>query len=170
MKIVLCGFMGCGKTSVGWRLAKRLGWRFVDMDKFIEEKEGMLVADIFSQKGEDAFRAAETQAIDELMSEENIIVATGGGTVLNPDNVAAFHRGGGIICFLDVPVIALQERLKTDKVRPLLRRPDKKEFIVKLHSQRYPKYMSAADVIINAAAPAVSVAKSMAEKISSGML
>ncbi len=166
VKIILCGFMGCGKTSIGWRLAERLNCKFVDMDQYIEFKENMKVADIFAQKGEKAFRQAERLAAEELMALDHVVIATGGGTVLNPDNVEIFHRGGGVICFLDVPIAALQERLRRDVKRPLLQRPDRREFITKLHAERYPRYKVACDRVIDAGAPAVWIAKNMAKQFS----
>lgn len=165
MKIVLCGFMGCGKSSIGRRLAKRLGYKFADMDRFIEAREGMKIAEIFETKGEDTFRAAETSAIESIMAEDNIVVAAGGGTVLRQENIDEFHRCGGKIYFLDVPVAALKERLKNDRNRPLLQRPDRREFIDKLHRERYPKYVSAADIVVDAAGPAVYIARKMAEML-----
>ncbi len=158
MKIVLCGFMGCGKSNIGRRLARRLGCAFVDMDRYIEDREGMTVTEIFAQKGEQYFRDTETAVISEIMEQEPVIVACGGGTVMNPKNVEAFHEGGGTVCFLKVPVPALQERLKTDWRRPLLQRPDRREFIAKLHEERLPKYLAAADKVIDAGAPPVVVA------------
>ncbi len=158
--------MGCGKTSVGWRLAERLDCKFVDMDQYIEFKENMKVAEIFAEKGEAAFRRAEGLAAEELMALDNVVIAAGGGTVLNPENVNIFHRGGGVICFLDVPVSALQERLRRDVRRPLLQRPDRREFIARLHAERYPKYMEACDKVIDAGAPAVWIAKIMAKQFS----
>ena len=112
--IVLCGFMGCGKTSVGKRAAKLLGRQFCDLDSYIERKAGMTVSEIFAQEGEAGFRARETQAAEEVASMQGMVIASGGGTVLSPQNVEAFHRHGAKILFLDVPVAALQERLKND--------------------------------------------------------
>ena len=166
MKIVLCGFMGCGKTSIGWRLAKLLHCAFVDMDQYIEKKEGYTVSQLFEKFGEANFRACERKAAVELMQMERVVIASGGGTVLDKENVRAFHEGGGVICFLDVPVAALQERLKRDKRRPLLQRPDRREFIQRLYQERYPHYLAAADRVIDAGAPAVWVAKQMAMEFS----
>lgn len=165
MKIVLCGFMGSGKSNIGRRLAKKLDCAFVDMDKYIEGREGMPVRDIFAAKGEEYFRALETKVIPEIAAEDPVVIASGGGTVINPKNVEAFHGEGAVICFLDVPVAALQERLKSDKKRPLLQRPDRREFIAKLHSERFPKYHGAADFVIAAGAPPVVVAERVLEAV-----
>ena len=165
MKIVLCGFMGCGKSSIGRRLAGLLNWEFIDMDAFIEQQEGMTVSEIFAQKGEGEFRKMETEAVKALMIKENVIVASGGGTVMNPVNVEEIHKGGGVIYFLDVPLAALQERLKNDKRRPLLQKPNRREVIAELFGKRYDKYLNAADVKVDAGAPAVWLAKQLAQKI-----
>ena len=160
--IVLCGFMGCGKTSVGKRVAKLLGRQFCDLDHYIEKKAGMTVTEIFAKEGEAGFRAREAQAVEEVAAQQGLVIASGGGTVLSQKNVDCFHRYGGKILFLDVPVPALQERLKNDKRRPLLQRPDRREFIASLWEQRCPLYRAAADVIIDGGAPAVVVARRVA--------
>ena len=169
MKIILCGFMGCGKSTIGRQLAKRLQCEFIDMDAYIEKKAGMTVSEIFAQKGESEFRKLETETSAELMLKENVIVASGGGTVMNEKNVEEFHKGGGVIYFLDVPLSALQERLKNDKKRPLLQKPNRRQVIEELYNARYHKYLSASDVRIDAGAPPVWLAKRMAEKIKEEM-
>ena len=161
--IVLCGFMGCGKTSVGKRAAKLLGRQFCDLDSYIERKAGMTVSEIFAQEGEAGFRARETQAAEEVASMQGMVIASGGGTVLSPQNVEAFHRHGAKILFLDVPVAALQERLKNDKRRPLLQVPDRRRVIAELHEKRAPLYRAAADIVVDGGAPAIVVAKRVAQ-------
>ena len=106
--IVLCGFMGCGKSSVGRRVAKLLNRQFCDLDNYIEQKAGMTVAEIFAREGEQGFRMRETQAAEEVASRKGMVIASGGGTVLSQRNVEAFHKHGAHILFLDVPVAALQ--------------------------------------------------------------
>ncbi len=163
--IALCGFMGCGKTGVGRRIARLTGKKFVDMDIYIEEKKGMSVKEIFDVFGEEHFRELETLVIEELSLAGDSIIATGGGTVLNPKNVEAFHKNGIKIIFIDAPLSALQERLKNDRRRPLLQRDDRREFIAQLHKKRYPLYKAAADIVINGGAPAIVVAKNIVEVI-----
>ena len=121
--IVLSGFMGSGKTTVGRRLAAALDMQFVDMDLYIEKKTGMTVKEIFAEYGELHFRALETETVKELAQSNHFVIATGGGTLMQPQNVEGFHQGGGTIYYLDVPLAALQERLKNDKRRPLLQTP-----------------------------------------------
>lgn len=161
--IVLCGFMGCGKTSVGKRVAKLLNRQFCDLDLYIEEKAGMTVTEIFAKEGEAGFRARETQAAEEVASQRGMVIASGGGTVLSQRNVDAFHKHGAKILFLDVPVAALQERLKNDKRRPLLQVPDRRKVIAELYEKRVPLYQAAADITIDGGAPAVVVARRVAQ-------
>ncbi len=160
--IVLCGFMGCGKTTVGKRLARLLGRQFCDLDHYIEKKEGMTVSDIFAKYGENGFRQRETQAADEVSKEGGMVVACGGGTVLFPQNVDAFHANDSVILLLYVPLAVLQERFKNDRKRPLLQRPNRQQVIADLYKQRIPQYRAAADITVRATAPAWVVAKRIA--------
>ena len=155
--IVLSGFMGSGKTTVGRRLAAALDMQFVDMDLDIEKKTGMTVKEIFAEYGELHFRALETETVKELAQSNHFVIATGGGTLMQPQNVEGFHQGGGTIYYLDVPLAALQERLKNDKRRPLLQTPDRRAVIERLLNERRPKYLASADVIVDAGAPTVVV-------------
>ena len=96
--IILCGFMGCGKTSVGRRAAELTGRELCDLDRYIEERAGMTVSEIFDRYGEEGFRRLERQAAREVAGTPGLIIASGGGTVLSPANVEAFHSavsGGG---------------------------------------------------------------------------
>lgn len=160
--IVLCGFMGCGKTTVGKRAAKLLKWDFYDLDLYIEEKEGLTVSEIFEKYGEEGFRKMETQAAKELSQKGGAVIACGGGTVLFPQNVEAFHQNGSVIILLDAPLAVLQERLKHDKKRPLLQKPNRNQVIADLYRQRIPLYRSAADLTVKADPPFWVVAKKVA--------
>lgn len=160
--IVLCGFMGSGKTSIGRRLARLLDREFIDLDQYIEEKAGMTVSQIFEKEGEAGFRRREAQAAAEVAPGDGRVIASGGGTVLYPKNVELFHQGGSVILYLDVPLAALQERLKNDKRRPLLQVPDRRQVVARLYRQRCPLYRAAADRVIDAGAPAIVVAKRIA--------
>ncbi len=160
--LILCGFMGCGKTSVGRRTAKLLGLEFCDLDQYIQQKWGLSITEIFARYGEEGFRQRESQAVEEVAQLPGLIIASGGGTVLAEKNVKAFHKTGGHIVFLDTPLPALQERLKNDKRRPLLQVPDRRKVIAELYRKRIPLYRAAADVTVNAGAPPVVVAKRVA--------
>lgn len=161
--MILCGFMGCGKTSVGRRAAKLLGREFCDLDLYIEERAGMSVSEIFARQGEAGFRRWEAQAVREVAGRPGLVIASGGGTVLSQENVDAFHKEGGVVVFLDAPLAALQERLKNDKRRPLLQVPDRRRVIAELFAKRAPLYRAAADVTVDAGAPPVTVARRVAE-------
>ena len=93
MKIVLTGFMGTGKTSVGRELSKKLGHQFIDTDLLIEEREGMPISLIFKKKGEDYFREVEQTTVEEVSKMSNVVVATGGGVIKNKVNVNNLRRG-----------------------------------------------------------------------------
>lgn len=145
--IILCGFMGCGKSTVGKNLARKTGRRFVDMDRYIEEKAQMTVAEIFAAKGEDGFRDLEHEACLELAQMHNLIVAAGGGALTFERNAEAF-RGKDKIVLLDVPLEIIKLRLSHDTRRPLLQRPDKDAVMEELYNKRMPKYLDAADVVV----------------------
>ncbi len=147
--IILCGFMGCGKSTVGALLAKKNGMAFVDMDKFIEKKQRRTVSEIFEKNGEEFFRALEREAAKELSSKNGIVIAAGGGTLTFRENVEVL-RNNGVIVLLDIPVETVAKRLENDTTRPLLNRPDKLDAMYDLYNKRLPLYRDAADIVINA--------------------
>lgn len=161
--LVLCGFMGCGKTTVGKRTAKLLGLPFVDLDEYIEKKAGMKITEIFEQFGEEEFRKMETQAVREIAKTGGMVVACGGGTVLYPQNVKAFHENGSVIVLLYVPLVLLQERLKNDTHRPLLQKPNRQQVIANLYKKRISHYRKAADITLRSTSTAASAARRLAE-------
>ena len=148
--IILCGFMGCGKSTIGNLLSKKTGMSFIDLDKYIEKKENKTVAEIFADNGEDYFRQLERDASKELSQKKSLVIATGGGTLTFQENVDAFKTSGKIV-LLDVPVEVVSERLQGDTTRPLLNRPDKEKAMRELYEKRMPLYQNAADVVVNAA-------------------
>lgn len=148
--IILCGFMGCGKSTIGNLLSKKTGMSFIDLDKYIEKKENKTVAEIFAASGEDYFRQLERDASKELSQKKSLVIATGGGTLTFQENVDAFKTSGKIV-LLDVPVEVVSERLQGDTTRPLLNRPDKEKAMRELYEKRMPLYQNAADVVVNAA-------------------
>lgn len=146
--IVLCGFMGCGKTTVGRNLARKAGRKFIDMDLYIEEKAGMKISEIFEKFGESRFRDMEHEACLELADAEGLVIASGGGAFTFQRNIDAF-RGKDKIVLLDVPLDIIKQRLKNDTTRPLLQRPDKDEAMRELYEKRLPVYLSAADITVS---------------------
>jgi shikimate kinase len=117
-KIYLVGFMAAGKTTVARALADRLGWRAEDIDELIEARERRTVAEIFARNGEPYFRALERDILKLLLPLRHVVVATGGGTFMDPDNRAAINMDG-VSVWLDVPLEDLIARLPADGRRPL---------------------------------------------------
>ena len=117
-KLYLVGFMGAGKTTVARALGARLRWRVEDIDMRIEARERRAVATIFSQSGEAHFRQAERQVLADLLPEREMVMATGGGTFVEPDN-RALMLADGAVAWLDVPFARVLERVPSDGRRPL---------------------------------------------------
>jgi shikimate kinase len=137
--IILVGFMGTGKTHIGHELAKRLELKFLDMDDVIVERAGKPIPDIFANDGEAHFRAFERQLVIDLAEQTGLVVATGGGVVLNPDNVQDFSKRGLVICLSATPEVILS-RVEHDTNRPLLNAGDKMEKICALLASRQALY------------------------------
>jgi len=124
-KIYLVGFMAAGKTTMARALAKRLDWQSADIDELIERRERQTVAEIFARHGEPYFRAAERRVLLEQTAARHLVVATGGGTFVDPYNRAAINRDG-VSIWLDVPLDRAVARLPADGRRPLA--ADRAEF------------------------------------------
>jgi shikimate kinase len=137
--VILFGFMGTGKTVVGKEVARRLGMKFVDMDDVIEEKEGCTISEIFAQKGERHFREVESEVAGALSQREGLVIATGGGVVLNRKNVEALQSSGTGICLTASPQV-IYERVKGETHRPLLMSKDPLGKIKSLLEYREPFY------------------------------
>jgi shikimate kinase len=146
--IVLIGFMGTGKSSVGSRLAAKLNWEFIDMDREIENINGMSVSEIFRRYGERRFRSEETLMAKKLASRDNLVIATGGGVVLEAENIAIL-RPNSIIILLEARAQDIWARVNRKKgTRPLLKGVSGAEDIEKLLAARAEQY-SCADFCIN---------------------
>lgn len=145
--VVLIGFMGTGKTAVGARLARRLGYQFVDTDHEVEQRAGRSVAEIFRSQGEPAFRRLERTVIQEAAQRSGCVIATGGGAVQDPGNVEALRRTGLIVSLAATPR-TVEARLKGSRDRPLLQGPGRLDRIRRLQAARAPSY-AAADVVID---------------------
>ena len=144
--IVLVGMMGCGKSTVGRRLAARLGRRFVDADKALEERCGVPIATIFELEGEDGFRRRETAILDELSRLPEIVLATGGGAVTRDENRRILAERG-LVIFLQASITDLWQRLRRDRTRPLLQTANPRERIAELLAEREPQYREIADIV-----------------------
>jgi shikimate kinase len=139
--IILTGFMGCGKTTVGRMLAKALDYDFTDTDQLIEERFGMTVQKIFATRGEKAFRDMESEIARELGGAEGMIVSTGGGMMLNGHNVAALSGNGRVFCLVATPE-EIFKRISSDREnnRPLLQTSNPLERISQLIKEREQSY------------------------------
>jgi shikimate kinase len=140
--IYLVGFMGTGKTAVGRSLARRLGLDFVDLDSKIEQEQGKKIKDIFAKQGEAYFRNLEKAAVREVSAKEGLIVACGGGVVLDKENLEILKNTGSVICLTSRPEIILS-RCKNNVERPLLNVKDPKKQIESLLEFRRPYYAKA---------------------------
>jgi len=140
--------MGAGKTTVGREFARRHRMRFVDCDHEIEARTGVKVPTIFEIEGETGFRRRESQVIDELTRECNLVIATGGGAVLDPGNRAMLAERG-VVVYLNVPTQVLWERTRHDRNRPLLQVANPRERIETLYRERDPLYRAVADIVVD---------------------
>ena len=144
INIILAGFMGTGKTTVGRILAIRLKKTFIDMDGIIEERAGKAISRIFAEEGEPYFRQLERNLVKELSGGRNQVIAAGGGVVLNPDNINDFSRAGRVICLM-ASETEIMRRVSASSDRPLLENGDKLGRIKKLLEQRRHLYESIRD-------------------------
>ena len=146
--IYLVGLMGAGKTTIGRQLARRLGRRFYDSDHEIVARTGVPIPTIFEIEGEEGFRRRESMAIAELTSGADIVLATGGGVVLSPENRKRLHDSGWVV-YLNVPPTMLFERTRHDRNRPLLRVENPLGKLEELHALRDPLYRETAHLVVD---------------------
>ncbi len=143
MNIALIGFMGVGKTTVSHALSKHLGAEEIDIDRWIEEREGRRIPEIFETDGEKAFRDLETAAVKTLGNQDGRILSCGGGAVLRPENVEALKKNGVIVLLTAEPE-TVYGRVKNGQDRPVLKGRMSVEGISELMEKRRPAYESAA--------------------------
>jgi shikimate kinase len=160
-KIYLVGFMAAGKTTVARALAARLGWRPEDVDELIEARERRAVADIFAKQGEPYFRGVEREILKLLLPLRHAVVATGGGTFMDPENRAAINRDG-LSVWLDVPFDLLLARIPADGRRPLAADRAQME---RLFAMRQAAYLQAHLRIAAGAAPAEEIADQIIDRM-----
>jgi shikimate kinase len=145
--IYLVGLMGAGKSTVGRLLARRLSKRFVDTDHEIEKRNGVTIPVIFEIEGEDGFRRREQEVLTDLTQEQGLVLSTGGGIVLRPENREAL-RNHGFVVYLNARPELLAERTKHDRSRPLLNVEDPLTRLRQLHAVRDPLYREVAHAIV----------------------
>lgn len=141
--------MGSGKTTLGKRLARECGLDFIDLDREIERRNGVPVATIFEIEGEAGFRQRESQLLAEVATQDGLVIATGGGTVLNPFNRTRLFAAGSVV-YLHATANLLFARTRNDKSRPLLQVADPLAKIKQLVEHRDPLYREVADIVIEA--------------------
>lgn len=141
VNLYLVGMMGCGKSTTGRALAKQLGYGFVDTDDLITQLTGQAITDIFAESGEDYFRQVESKVLSEVAAHTKLVVATGGGIVLEKQNWSFLQHG--LVIWLDVEAEQLWQRLQADQSRPLLQKPNPQQVLDELLTQRRPLYRQA---------------------------
>lgn len=141
--------MGAGKTTIGRTLAKRLGWEFADSDHEIEARTGVRIPTIFEIEGEAGFRRRESAVIADLATTRTqLVLATGGGAVLAPENRECLAANGFVV-YLEVSPALLYERTRHDRNRPLLQVEDPLQRLQELYAQRAPFYREVADLVVD---------------------
>lgn len=143
--IVLCGFMGSGKTVVGRELAKIMGAKFVDTDELIEKEQGVAIKAIFAAHGEDYFRDLEYEICKKVAQMKGAVVSTGGGAMTFARNVEAIKQGSKVV-FLDASFDVICDRIGNSTTRPLFQDREKAK---RLYDERKDKYLAAADYVVN---------------------
>jgi 3-dehydroquinate synthase len=164
-KVVLTGFMGTGKTTVGKLLADYLNYRFIDTDELIESRNKLSISDIFQELGEEAFREMERAIVKEIAELDGVVISTGGRLMLDPENVNALSRNSRVLCLVATPDEILT-RVSEDQghTRPLLSVPNPKQRIVDLLQERKDKYRRFPQIITDEKKP-IDIAKGLVEFI-----
>lgn len=162
--IVLIGMMGAGKTTVGRRLAARLGRHFVDSDEEVEKAAGMTIEDIFRAHGEADFRAGEVKVIARLLKDENIVLGTGGGAFINAET-RALVKELAISVWIKADFELLFQRVSRRSNRPLLKTANPRETLQKLIDARYPIYAEADVTIVSRDVPQDQVAAEVIDAV-----
>ena len=162
--IVLIGMMGAGKTTVGRRLAAKLGRRFVDSDEEVEKAAGMTIEEIFAAHGEADFRAGEVKVIARLLKDESIVLGTGGGAFINPET-RALVKATALSVWIKADFDLLFQRVSRRSNRPLLKTANPRETLQKLIDARYPIYAEADITVVSRDVPQDQVASELIEAL-----
>lgn len=163
--IILVGLMGAGKTTIGRILARRLKREFRDSDHEVEERCGVTIPVIFDIEGEAGFRAREAQVLEELCAHEGIVLATGGGAVLDRANRRRLAEAG-VVVYLHARPEDLWQRLRRDRSRPLLATADPRAKLEALYAERDPLYREIADLVVESGrASAAALARELLARL-----
>jgi len=154
--IVLCGFMATGKSSVGKQLAAMVGYNFLDLDAAIETEEGISIPQIFASQGEPAFRELESRMVERMAGRTGLVIATGGGTIANPQNLEKLKHCG-IVITLTADLQTILQRVGSGEDRPMLQAEDRTERIRALMEQRAQAYAQA-DIVLDTSALSIQEA------------
>jgi shikimate kinase len=154
--LVLIGFMGTGKTTVGKAIARELRYRFVDTDRRIEEKTGRTIPEIFAQEGETRFREIESEVVQEVSELPGLVIATGGGVVVRPENMERLRASGFVVC-LKASAQVIRKRVSRGPIRPLLSGDDPDRRLADLLKKREPEYEKA-DLVVDTSSLSVGAA------------
>jgi len=149
MNVALFGFMGVGKSAVGRMLAEKLGLSFVDLDEEIVSRTGKSIESIFQEDGEERFREIERAVTEEYSALDGQVIACGGGTVIDPENLENLRRGSRMVLLTAEPEVILERVEAEGDLRPLLNVEDRLGKIKGLLSERWPSYLEAADIIVD---------------------
>ena len=169
MNVAIFGFMGVGKSSVGRLVSEALGMEFVDLDETIVADAGMEIPSIFRERGEKGFRELEKEAIRMIAARDGVVIACGGGTVLDEDNLKALRRNSKMILLTADPETILRRVEADGDTRPLLSAEEKVEPIARLLGQRMPRYLEASDKAVDTSGKTqAQVAREIIEYIGEG--
>jgi shikimate kinase len=166
--LVLVGMMGAGKTTVGRRLANRLGRRFIDSDEEVEKAAGMSIEDIFKLRGEADFRAGEVKVIARLLREGEVVLGTGGGAFVNPET-RALVKAAAVSVWIKADFEVLFQRVSRRSNRPLLKNGNPRETLRALMEARYPIYEEADLTVVSREVPQDQVASEVIDAIIAGI-
>jgi shikimate kinase len=154
--IILIGFMGAGKSTVGKLLSKKLGKKFLDTDEIVEKKMSLTISQIFEKYGEAYFRDIESQVVKEVSTVGNQVISLGGGAILRDENVRILKEKG-VLIYLNVPLSELKKRLRGVQDRPLLKVEDAEAQVEKIFTSRKKRYEEVADFIVDGNKPVMEV-------------
>ena len=148
--IILVGYMGCGKTTVGKSIVGLAKYTFADTDEMIVTQQGRSISEIFEKDGEDAFRAMETALLENMIADDSdrLVISTGGGMPVREENRPLLKRLGTVV-YMRVTPNTVYERIKGDTTRPLLQCENPLERIKEMITSRTPAYESAAEIVID---------------------